>query len=116
MDYLESTKEVRTWRRSPRFVGMNPLPGEGTPSVAFDLADCVDLGDRVISSAARGGAAVVFVPYQPGATFDRYDPTTGEQVEGSFTHDEYFAMNFSLFMSAAKAQDAAAEAPPDPVP
>jgi len=98
-NYQESAVSGTQWRRASRIVIDNPQQGNPTILIVEDTA--TQLGDSVINQPSGNLSATV----EQGATFPLVNPATGEVI-GESSHDEVYALIYSLYMHLATQRDA----------
>ncbi len=110
MNYLQTSTTVTAWRRAGSIRIVNPLPGQGTPSIVFEEQDVVELSANNYNvTMAPSGPAGVGISFDPTQTFDLINPEDGTVI-GTASHAEFQVMLYSLYLNAAKTRDDAAAA------
>lgn len=111
-NYKEQDITGVSWRRCGSISIINPHSSKGiTPSVNFYEEDIIDIGNGkfVTTSINNNGGPFmsIVVEVNPTATFDIYDPTTGQKVEGqTMTHAELYGILYSAYRTEAEKRDA----------
>ena len=98
-DYREQNGEGKLWRRCFVMRIENPLQGEKVAT--FFEEDVVKIGDNIVSKEVAQTRMV----FEEGASFDIYDPISGNKTENTMSHEELYAILFSLYMTAATKRD-----------
>lgn len=104
VNYRESTGAATAWRRANSVTLSNPLNNIQAAYVAFGEEDVIQKGDIVVTTPA-GGVAVGF---DPQGSFPLLNPTDNSVV-GSVTHQELYAILYSLYIKAAQDRDNASQ-------
>lgn len=107
-NYMESSVVGTQWRRACRVLIENPL--NDLPSIMFVEENALSLADDVHTSIC----ANLNAPFDSAVSFPVLDPATDLPVGRDATHGEIYALLYSLYMSLAKARDAAAAATDPP--
>lgn len=102
-NYNESAVSGTTWTRCCRVTCENPLGG--MPRVVMSEEDVIVVGTDTLTRLRMHPLAVTF---DPAGSIPLLNPTTGEAVGSSMSHEVLFAALYSLYMQAAAARDAAA--------
>ena len=103
MNYKESTVNGIQWRRAKSVSVYNPYGG--TASIRFDEEDIITFGDNIVRNNVPVDVKPLALDFNPTATIDLLDPTTGVPSGATMTHtDLYIALN-SLYMQLANARD-----------
>lgn len=102
-NYKASDITGTAWQRAVRMVLENPIKGAGSVLVVEETA--IDLGEQTITQLSGN----LHTTFEQGKTFDLYNPLTGEKTGATMTHDEYYAISYSVYMTLAAERDAAAQ-------
>lgn len=100
-NYKQTEVAGTAWQRACRLVLDNPTKGAGSVLIVEETA--VDLGNGSIMAQPTGNLGTEF---KPGALIDIYNPLTGEKTGATITHDEYYALSYSVYMTLAAERDA----------
>lgn len=102
-NYNESAVSGTSWTRCWRVTCENPLGG--APRVVLNEEDVTVVGADTIT---RCRMHPLTVDFDPTGSIPLLNPTTGEAVGSSMSHEVLFAALYSLYMQAAAARDAVA--------
>lgn len=100
-NYQQSDVSGVSWKRASRIVLENPINSPGGVLIVEEVA--MDLGDGTTLTNPVGNLGTVF---QPGALINLYNPLTGLPTGATITHDEFYAMAYSVYMTLAAERDA----------
>jgi hypothetical protein len=100
-NYNESSISGTAYTRCNQVVINNPKGG--VPSMAFLEERFIELG---ADSIARPVGAIN-ASFRADGVFQLIDPTTGEPTGTVMTHEQVYAVLYSLYISEALARDAA---------
>ena len=101
-NYKETSVTGSAWQRCYQVVVDNSL--EGQKSIRFDEEQVVQMADGNVFKAL----GPLPVNYDPTATIDVLDPSTGQSTGKTITHADLYDYLYSAYMQAAAARDAAA--------
>lgn len=100
-NYKETTVSGTRWRRSQAVSVTNPYNDPDNMRVIFMEEDVLSLPDSTIVKFPIGTVEKTF---SPNESFPLLDLQTN-QVIGSMTHLEFYAILYSLYMKIAKDRD-----------
>lgn len=106
-NYKEQNVNGISWRRCSLIQISNPHSSKSQqPSASFIEEDIVDTGNGKYIISQTFSVPPINVPINPMATFDIYDPTTGQKVEGqSMTHAQLYGILYSAYRTEAEKRD-----------
>lgn len=101
--YRQEAAAATKWRRGSGVIIFNPL---GAPaSIFFQEEDVVQLpGSTLITKVDNDG--LMNQQFVAGGTFPVRNPETGELTGQTATHEQLYALLYSLYMQTALARDA----------
>jgi hypothetical protein len=112
-DYREQALTGHKWTRSYRVHIENPWGGQAL--VTFFEEDISELSNGAKVNTPLGQITLAFT--DPDTVVQLIDPSTGLEIPGAtMTHGQLYLGLSSLYLQAAIARDAAANAPPEPEP
>lgn len=98
-DYKARPVSGTAWQRACQIVIDNPLDAQ--PRVSFQEEEVMTIGGETIRKQVQG----ITIGYTPDSVIDLYDPTTGEALGSSMTHEQMYVAIWSLYRSLAAARD-----------
>lgn len=97
--YAETNVTGTSWKRCPRIELMNALGA--APVISLAEEQVVSIGGMTMNKYL-GQLEVV---YNPLASVDIYDPSTGEKTAGAIGHNEIMTIFYSIYRTAAELRD-----------
>lgn len=106
-NYKETDVSGKSWQRCKEVIVTNPLAGDINlvgvalvPKAVFVEEEVVDLAGLRMRRDV-GSCELIYVP---GTQVPLLNPLTGQTI-GSFTHDQFQAMLFSLYIQSVTERD-----------
>lgn len=106
-NYKERSVQGVSWKRCNSIQITNPHISTNRPIRATFLEEeIVDVGNSTFLITSSSFYKPLNVDVNPSATFDIYNPTTGEKVEGqTMTHAELYSLLYSAYRTEAEKRD-----------
>lgn len=103
-EFKQSNVEGVMWERCSRIMVTNPI--NDRPKISFGRQQAVTTNDQtvVVSRSGTSGASCSKY-FNQGETFKLYNPETGEPTGDVMTHEQAYAILYSMYIDTATKAD-----------